>query len=139
MFDQLGSKRCYRCGARKPSADFHNSRTGQFSYCKLCRRDYDRAYYQRNKEIRLARNRRRDRKRRADFAQNKAGPCADCGGVFPPVAMHWDHLPGHVKVGDISTILVRRGPRLLEEELAKCELVCANCHAIRTASRRAGA
>jgi len=59
----------------------------------------------------------------------------DCGRVFPPQVMQWDHLPGAQKLGDISTGLRRRSRTQILEEIAKCELVCANCHTIRTFER----
>lgn len=65
-------------------------------------------------------------------------PCADCGETFPAAVMHWDHLPGHEKVDAVSTLLRSRTRTLVLEELAKCELVCANCHAIRTSRRHRG-
>jgi hypothetical protein len=49
--------------------------------------------------------------------------------------MHWDHLPGTIKFGEISDKMRQWSPKLIFEELAKCELVCANCHAIRTYRR----
>jgi hypothetical protein len=49
--------------------------------------------------------------------------------------MQWDHLPGTVKLGEISAKTRAWSPKLIFEELAKCELVCANCHAIRTYRR----
>ncbi|MDE3102721.1 MAG: hypothetical protein KGJ98_10850 [Chloroflexota bacterium] len=67
----------------------------------------------------------------------KAGkPCTDCGKLFPIAAMQWDHLPGYQKSGDISAMTRVTREEVLEE-LAKCELVCVNCHALRTL-RRAG-
>ena len=39
------TRRCSMCGLCKPQTEFHNSRTGQFSYCGDCRRAYDRRYY----------------------------------------------------------------------------------------------
>lgn len=60
----------------------------------------------------------------------KAAPCTDCGKIFPPVAMDWDHVRG-VKVKAISQMWGWNRERILVE-LAKCELVCANCHRIRT-------
>ncbi len=62
-------------------------------------------------------------------------PCPDCGGTFPPQVMQWDHLPGAPKLGDISTGLRSRSRDEILEEIAKCELVCTNCHAIRTFQR----
>lgn len=62
-------------------------------------------------------------------------PCADCGRFYPAVAMDWDHLPGAVKTANVSD-LVRDGRRKrAEEEIVKCELVCRNCHAVRTDQR----
>jgi hypothetical protein len=50
--------------------------------------------------------------------------------------MQWDHLPGTEKAANLGD-LARRGNRArVLDEIAKCELVCANCHAMRTFSRR---
>jgi len=49
--------------------------------------------------------------------------------------MQWDHLPGFVKKGNISTDFWGRPRDEVLRELAKCELVCANCHAVRTFKR----
>jgi len=59
-------------------------------------------------------------------------PCADCGGVYPVFVMHWDHLPGFEKKGDVSAMVGSRTRVAILEEIAKCELVCANCHVLRT-------
>jgi hypothetical protein len=61
--------------------------------------------------------------------------CADCGLQYPPVCMDFDHT-GSDKVRDIS-VLVTQGASIaaIDAEIAKCELVCANCHRIRTARR----
>ena len=50
--------------------------------------------------------------------------------------MQWDHLPGTTKLGNISSLTGRPREEIMAE-LAKCELVCANCHAART-YRRSG-
>lgn len=63
----------------------------------------------------------------------KSVPCEDCGLVFPPEAMDFDHRPGEVKVDNCSKI---RNLRALAEEIAKCDVVCACCHRIRTQKRR---
>jgi hypothetical protein len=49
--------------------------------------------------------------------------------------MQWDHLPGRLKLGNISTDFRGRSRQDILDEIAKCELVCANCHALRTAER----
>lgn len=63
----------------------------------------------------------------------KTGPCKDCGQCFPPVCMDFDHV-----MEDKKFVLSKgwRFPKeLVEAELKKCELVCANCHRIRTEKR----
>jgi len=62
-------------------------------------------------------------------------PCADCGQVFPVWVMHWDHLPGYEKLGCISEMVGSRSRAITIAELKKCELVCANCHVVRTITR----
>ena len=48
--------------------------------------------------------------------------------------MQWDHLPGQVKVADVSAMGLYTKDEILAE-IAKCELVCTNCHIIRTGKR----
>ena len=129
--------RCTMCGLWKAPSEFPNSRTRQFSYCRECRRAYDRRYYhERGKAARQARRRARLTKARAWMAALKKGvPCADCGEVFPAWVMHWDHLPGYEKVGNISEMVGNNSRTITIAELEKCELVCANCHVMRTIRR----
>jgi len=62
-------------------------------------------------------------------------PCCDCGQLFPVWVMHWDHLPGYEKLGCISEMVGNRSRNITIAELNKCELVCANCHVLRTTMR----
>lgn len=128
---------CAKCGESKPAGEFHRSRTGQFTYCAACRRAYDRRYYaERGRSARLARVRAWRAAQRAWMDSLKEGrACADCGETFPTCAMHWDHLPGHAKFADISVMVTRFSRAMILDELAKCELVCANCHVLRTVAR----
>jgi hypothetical protein len=50
--------------------------------------------------------------------------------------MQWDHLPGHEKVADLGSLARQGSRKRVLEEIEKCELVCANCHAIRSYRRR---
>jgi hypothetical protein len=49
--------------------------------------------------------------------------------------MHWDHLPEYPKFDDISSMVASARRARILAELAKCELVCANCHVMRTVAR----
>lgn len=69
----------------------------------------------------------------------KENPCADCKNSFHPCQMEFDHLPGTKKIKTINK-LANSGAALihLKNELSKCELVCSNCHALRTFLRLKG-
>lgn len=60
--------------------------------------------------------------------------CADCKLVWPDYVLDWDHRPGEVKVASVA-YLIRRSPAAAIAEIEKCDLVCANCHRIRTHER----
>lgn len=135
------TKRCGRCRTEKDEAEFHrwSERDGRQVWCKGCRRAYDAAYHQKVKERRRAQKQRRAREMREFLISLKAGrPCTDCGQVFDPACMQWDHLPGSVKIGAIGDIGRKSSRRRILDEVAKCELVCANCHSLRTVRRRRG-
>lgn len=66
----------------------------------------------------------------------KGGRCVDCARAFPdnPEVFTFDHLPGTIKTKSLARMMGMPWAKI-EEELDKCELVCHNCHAIRTANR----
>jgi glycine/D-amino acid oxidase-like deaminating enzyme len=70
-------------------------------------------------------------------AAAKRTPCRDCGGMFHPDAMDFDHRDADLKAFNISRSHEYSQSRVMEE-IAKCDLVCANCHRVRTARRRLG-
>jgi hypothetical protein len=61
--------------------------------------------------------------------------CMDCGYKKDARALSFDHRPGTVKVRDIKSGQ-QLGWKALLEEIAKCDVVCMNCHVIRTSERR---
>jgi hypothetical protein len=79
----------------------------------------------------LASSRRAYRQRREFIRAVKDVPCADCGGKFPDYCMDFHHRDrttksftiGHFILGSLAG---------LKAEIAKCDVVCANCHRIRT-------
>jgi hypothetical protein len=105
--------------------------------CKPCRRIYDHERYARihGREIDYQ-PLRSEPSRKAWLRSLKDGtPCTDCGRSYPPQVMQWDHKPGFEKVGDISADFWDRTREDVLAEIAKCDLVCTNCHAIRTFER----
>ena len=82
----------------------------------------------------LAYARERGRERSKLLADMKlARGCADCGYNTHAEALEFDHL--HDKEAEIASLRTCSMDRLLKE-IDKCEVVCANCHRVRTASRR---
>ena len=133
------SKRCGRCGEEKPLTDFHRRRGGHQAWCIPCRRGYDAEYHRKMRERRIAQAKARRTAFMAWYVALKEGkPCSDCGGVFHSAAMQWDHRPGSIKEDDVANLRNSTSRRLILLEIAKCDLVCANCHAVRTFLRQRG-
>lgn len=132
-------KRCPACGLVKPLTQFHRNRLrpdGVQSICKVCRAEMDHERYEAKVGRSVERQPQRSRSGlRAWLTSLKIDqPCADCGKVFLPQVMQWDHRPGFEKLGELSGFWGRSRDEILAE-LAKCDLVCTNCHTIRTFSR----
>lgn len=83
-------------------------------------------------------NARRQANRDRAAAIKLAGGCIDCGYDAYPEALDFDHLPGTDKQLAVSHLISDgMGWTVIEAEIAKCEVRCANCHRIRTAERNA--
>ena len=66
-----------------------------------------------------------------------AAGCVDCGYKKHDFALDFDHLPGFTKVAGISKMVKDDASwESIEEEIAKCDVVCARCHRVRTHERR---
>jgi hypothetical protein len=72
----------------------------------------------------------------ARVATLKAKPCMDCGGMFPPECMDFDHRDPASKT--LTGVQFYVNSEKVAAEIAKCDLVCANCHRTRTKRRRRG-
>ena len=63
----------------------------------------------------------------------------DCGGTFPTFCMDFDHRDPEAKSYNIGAKMKGayspEAKQAVETEIAKCDLVCSNCHRIRTNSR----
>lgn len=66
----------------------------------------------------------------------KTRPCVACGESFHPCQMDFDHVRG-VKRGAVSQLTSLSWGEILEE-MGKCDVICANCHRIKTNSRPQG-
>lgn len=92
-----------------------------------------RRYYLQNKPYYLQRN----KAKRRDIAEyirtfKDGKPCADCRESFPSYVLDFDHRDQTTKTIIVSRIARTQSWRRLHAELAKCDVVCANCHRVRT-------
>lgn len=63
-------------------------------------------------------------------------PCMDCGVNYPYYVMDFDHRPGEVKSFTIAYVAKDMTLDKVKEEISKCDIVCANCHRIRSWDRK---
>lgn len=81
---------------------------------------------------------RQQRKRETEFRKQRkqeavellGSKCNDCGGSFPLPVYDFHHQDPNEKDGEPSFFLNKKSDRW-KEELAKCVLLCSNCHRIR--------
>lgn len=99
--------------------------------------EYAKKHYEDNKKLYVQRaleaKKRTVERNYAFLAELKKKPCMDCGGIFPPECMDFDHLSN--KVASISHLVRKSSIKRLQSEIDKCDLVCSNCHRIRTKKR----
>jgi hypothetical protein len=88
-------------------------------------------YYAENREEEIARVRVRAAATLEFLRELRRVPCADCGGAFQPYQMDFDHRDPSTKAFQVTDRLTVSRARLLAE-IDKCDVICANCHAIRT-------
>ena len=105
--------------------------------CRSCRSEYGKEHYAANRQryVDQARDRKRvlARERSAYLIGFfKDHPCCDCG-ESDPIVLEFDHIFG--KSFNIGSALRYRNWQSILDEIAKCEVVCANCHRRRTARR----
>jgi hypothetical protein len=64
-------------------------------------------------------------------------PCMDCKVWYPYYMMDFDHVRG-TKQANVAELINTLSKKRLDEEIAKCEVVCSNCHRARTYERKNG-
>ena len=118
-----------------------NRSKGYKTLCKPCYAEYMKKYYKNNPE-KYAHHKtvyvKENDKAWALKAQSLILPylmqgCVDCGEKNI-VTLEFDHLDPEAKDFSISSLMRKKTTEeKFMEELKKCEVVCANCHRIRTA------
>lgn len=123
----METKSCSKCGSE------YQKRKGKTSYCPSCQREYAKENYHQNKERYFKHAKIRDQKLDQVINERKDVPCKDCGVKYPPFVMDFDHINPENKEFSISRMRrSRMAFKKIIAEIEKCDVVCANCHRIRT-------
>jgi hypothetical protein len=140
--------RCRECGKILTESDCYPSDRKK-NWCKDCRKNYRRNWRAKYKEEHGECDSNRYNRTHAErFAQLKdarikrlyewinelkQAPCMDCKKTFHPVCMDFDHIENGTKIKGITRMINETySKESILAELKKCELVCANCHRLRT-------
>jgi hypothetical protein len=135
-------KVCSKCKTDYPAPlDDHfnkkaQAKDGYQSWCKKCLALKRKDIYQNDKEYYKEKARRHNaeyykRNSRFIFDYLKTHPCIDCG-ESDPVVLEFDHrsdVEKHHNVSEMHTLSLEK----IKEEIAKCDVRCANCHRRKTA------
>lgn len=110
---------CPRCEKEKDRSEFYDRRgkAGASPYCKPCT----------SQQVVE-----RQRANKAWAVELLGGKCEDCDGVFHPAVFDFHHLDPSEKDFHFGRGHLK-SRKTLKLELAKCALLCANCHRLRHA------
>lgn len=61
--------------------------------------------------------------------------CMDCKEFYPYYVFDFDHRPNEIKKFNISVDAKHHTLEIVKQEIAKCDIVCSNCHRVRTWER----
>lgn len=136
-------KTCGTCRQSKPLAEFNRKASrpdGRQEVCRECNRTSSRRYYAENRAEHVRTIVQRTARRRLEakaflVTYLRCHPCVDCGNTDLRV-LDFDHRPGCDKRKDVMR-MVNEGFSIarLQDEIAKCDVRCRNCHAIVTLER----
>lgn len=126
-------KQCTKCKKLLFLKSFGKKLKGLRSRCLTCSREDMKKHYNANKKDYTRRQREKRAERMKFLHEYKSStPCFDCGDHFPYYCMDFDHLR------DKKFLMSRahlEGMETIKKEMAKCDLVCSNCHRKRTFKR----
>jgi transposase-like protein len=124
---------CSRGDHHVPESRFNRLGDGRQWWCRDCFKSYFREHREQSRAAKQHRKRAARSMLDAFLAEH---PCVDCG-EDDALVLEFDHLSDD-KIAHIGAMLgTGTSVAQVEAEVAKCEVVCVNCHRRRTA-RRAG-
>ena len=134
MTQQL--KKCKKCGIDKPYKDFARNKRRKDNHqdwCRACIKIRDAKQYVNNTEkfAKWSKDR-RVRVRKLVFEYLLSHPCVECG-ERDIIVLEFDHRAQYTKKFDVMSATHGHSWKMIEAEIKKCDVVCANCHKRRTA------
>jgi len=141
----METKNCTQCHEDKTLDNFYRDkrRSKPNARCKECQSNYERTRYRENEDCRkrhLATSKAYQLGQRQDFQIRiltimKQRGCIDCGET-DPIVLDFDHVRGEKTAGVSVMLRNHRSWELIETEITKCDVRCANCHRRKTAKER---
>ena len=135
----METKNCPRCHQDLPLSEYGIRTNGRPQHwCRKCHCLYQRRYFEKHQEYYAKLIAERVERNRSMVREAKSKPCADCARCYPHYVMDFDHRPGEKKCFNLANAMgqTRISAKRLQAEIDKCDVVCANCHRIRTHMRR---
>ena len=124
-------KQCSKCKEQKYKEEFKKNKgtkDGLHYYCKQCSREYQNSRYQKHykeKELKRTKDRRQRNRDMIQEIKSQSG-CQKCN-ENDPACLDFHHLDPEEKEYVISE-MTGWGRQTILNEIAKCIVVCANCH-----------
>jgi len=137
-------KICGTCKIEKPLDEysFHRRKGRKDQYqskCRECNKTYQREHYKKNKKYYAVKAREWEDKYKKEvysFLMEEAKDgCVTCGEKDFR-CLQFNHIDRSTKTNNISNMIRYSRPLLeIKQEIKKCEILCANCHAKVTADQ----
>jgi hypothetical protein len=131
-------KTCKDCKQQKDFSEFNKKGSGYQHHCRVCQRKWYKNYYNSvdKERKRLYSNNVESRDRIRKITRDaRDRPCMDCGQSYPYYVMDFDHRdPANKEFTVARMVSSNMSPEKVLKEIEKCDVVCANCHRIRTHS-----
>ena len=126
-------KQCSKCKTPKPRGDFYSNKATKgrlASWCKVCTNACALNGYKENKEQYLIRSKKSYSKKKVHYKDYKKGlKCQECGESRTPCLVFHHRNPDE-KEFDIGASIGSKSMECIMKEIAKCDVLCANCHCI---------
>lgn len=128
----MTQKTCCKCKLPKDIECFsikRSSKDGKAKECKSCKRLYNQSLYKKHTQRERTRLKKRTNELRDWYKELKRNKCCSRCPENHPACIEFHHLDPKQKAFEISTCW-RKGYSIqrIEEEIAKCIILCSNCH-----------